>query len=168
MKKQIFWSLLAVMVLSITVLSTACGMVSEPTTTPVPPDAQSPTTVSPSHDQVREDSEEGRPFAPQEGDQELQRGDVQVEKIDLMIMESWPVQVSLQVEGNLPTPCHQLRAKISETGDDHRIEVEMYSLSHPEDICPQVLQPFDVNIPLGSFKEEGISFWVNGEKVGEY
>lgn len=163
MKKQIYWSLLAVMV-----LSTACGMVSTPATTDVPPDTQSPTVVSPSRDQETEDKEDSRPFAPQAGDQDLDQGDVQLEKTDLMIMESWPVQISLQVEGTLPTPCHQLRAKISEMGDDQRVEVEMYSLSHPDDICPQVLEPFDVNIPLGSYKDEGVSFWVNGEKVGEY
>jgi hypothetical protein len=168
MKKQIYWSLLAVLVLSVTVLSTACGMVSNPTPADVPPDTQSPTTVSPSRDQETEDNEEGRPFAPQVGDQDLDQGDVQLEKTDLMIMESWPVQISLQVEGTLPTPCHQLRAKITEKGDDQRVEVEIYSLSHPEDICPQVLEPFDVNIPLGSYKDEGLSFWVNGEKVGEY
>jgi len=168
MRKQIYLILLSVLVLSVTVLSAACGMVPTPATADVPPDTQSPTADSPSRDQETEDNEEGRPFAPQAGDQDLDRGNVQLEKIDLMIMESWPVQISLQVEGNLPTPCHQLRAKISEKDDDQRIEVEMYSLSHPEDICPQVLEPFDVNIPLGSFKEEGISFWVNGEKVGEY
>ncbi|MFO7944416.1 MAG: hypothetical protein R6U51_09000 [Anaerolineales bacterium] len=168
MKKQIYWILLSVLVISVTVLSTACGMDSAPSTTDVPPDTQSSTAVSPSHDQATEDSEEGRPFAPQAGDQDLERGDVQLEKIDLLIMESWPVQISLQVEGNLPTPCHQLRAKISEKGDDQRVDIEIYSLTDPEQMCAQVLEPFEVNIPLGSFKDEGISFWVNGEKVGEY
>ncbi|HEU4750416.1 MAG TPA: hypothetical protein VFT54_05100, partial [Acidimicrobiia bacterium] len=34
-------------------------------------------------------------------------GPVFVETTDILLMESFPVQVVLRVTGNLPTPCHQ-------------------------------------------------------------
>ncbi len=93
---------------------------------------------------------------------------MQIEEMELMVMESWPVQISLHLKGNLPTPCHQLRAKISEVDEEGKVHIEVYSLADPEQMCAQVLEPFEENIPLGSYKEEGVSFYVNGEKVGEY
>ena len=34
-------------------------------------------------------------------------GAVYIDTADLLIMESYPVQVALHITGNLPTPCHE-------------------------------------------------------------
>jgi hypothetical protein len=89
-------------------------------------------------------------FAPVSGDEKLTRGNVFIDESRIILLESYPVQVKLQLEGNLPTPCHLLRAVITPPSDDNRVGVEIYSLVDPDLICTQVLEPFTVNIPLGN------------------
>ncbi|MGB6422595.1 MAG: hypothetical protein WBF05_12225, partial [Anaerolineales bacterium] len=76
-------------------------------------------------------------------------------------------QFELLVEGALPTPCHELRVEISDPDEQNRIYVEVYSLSKPGEICVQVLESFDENVPLKGFPSGEYSVWVNGEEVGE-
>ena len=57
------------------------------------------------------------------------RGEVFVDSQEILLMESYPVQVALQVSGNLPTPCHMLRAEVSEPDSENNINVELFSLS---------------------------------------
>lgn len=157
----------SIFVLSMLLVS-ACGagLVSEPTN--LPDDTVSATAEPPSNDNGNDGEKADQPFAPQEDDEDLERGEVQIDEMELMIMESYPVQISLHLKGNLPTPCHQLRVKVSEADEEGKVQIEVYSVADPEEMCAQVLEPFEENIPLGSYKEEGVSFYVNGEKVGEY
>jgi len=101
---------------------------------------------------------------PQSGDSALQRGNVYINEVQILILESWPAQVKLQVNGDLPTPCNQLRAVVSEPGSENRIDVEIYSLVDPALSCIQVLEPFDVTLSLGSFTEGHFTVWINGEQ----
>ncbi len=113
--------------------------------------------------------DEKNPFSPPaDGDEDLERRDLELDQQELMIMESYPVQISLHIAGNLSTPCHQLRVKIPAANEEGEIYIEVYSVVHPEEVCPQVLEPFEENIPVGTFGEQGYTFFVNGEKVGEY
>lgn len=105
-------------------------------------------------------------YAPAPGDDQLARGNVFVEESGIILLESYPVQVKLQLVGNLPTPCHKLRAAVSLPDDNNRIKVEIYSLSDPDLMCTQVLEPFTASIPLGSYTEGAFTVWVNGEGVG--
>jgi hypothetical protein len=73
---------------------------------------------------------------------------VYVDSIDIFIQESFPVQVSVQVYGNLPDGC----TTIKETGftfdDKNTFEVHLFT-SRPKDMaCTQALVPFEENIPL--------------------
>jgi hypothetical protein len=160
--------ILASLLVLTTILVSACGTGLVPEATDAPDDPVSATAVPPSNGDGSNGSEVDQPFAPQEGDQDLERGEVQIEEMELMIMESYPVQISLHLKGNLPTPCHQLRAKVSEADKEGKVNIDVYSVTDPEQMCAQVLESFEENIPLGSYKEQGVSFWVNGEKVGEY
>jgi hypothetical protein len=45
--------------------------------------------------------------------------------------------------------------------------VEVYGLVDPGVMCTEVLQPFDVTIPLGSFPTGHYSIFINGSQVGE-
>lgn len=105
-------------------------------------------------------------YAPAPGDEALDRGSVFINSIDILLLESFPVQVKLQLSGDLPTPCHQLRVVVPLPDDQDQIQVEVYSLVDPEMICIQVLAPFDAQIPLGDFTQGSFSVLINGEVVG--
>ncbi|MGA1844676.1 MAG: hypothetical protein ACMUIS_08950 [bacterium] len=105
---------------------------------------------------------------PQPGDEDLVRGSVYLRETEIYILESYPMQVKLGLKGDLPTPCHELRATVSEPDGQNRIMVELYSLVDPGLACAQVLDPFDVTVSLGSFTEGAYTVWVNGEKVEKF
>lgn len=85
-----------------------------------------------------------------------------------MIMESYPIQVMLTLQGSLPTPCNQLRVIAKPPDEQNRILVEVYSVIDPKKVCVQVLEPFEANIGLGSFPPGHYSVWANGEPIGEF
>lgn len=124
---------------------------------PEPDESGVPQNVSPPNDHE---------YAPQPQDAALERGNLYIDSAEVVLMESYPVQVRLLLQGSLPTPCHLLRAVASIAND--RIEVEVYSLADPAQICTQVLQPFDAGIPLGAYTQGSFSVWVNGEEVGTF
>jgi len=85
-----------------------------------------------------------------------------------LTLESFPLQFTLHIVGNLPTPCNALRVAISPPDAGNKILMDVYSVINPNRVCTQVLQPFDVNIPLGSFPQGNYSLWINGELVAEF
>jgi hypothetical protein len=89
-----------------------------------------------------------------------------VESAELLAMESYPVQVVLQVDGQLPDPCHEAMWTVSEPDPQGRIDVRLYSQAPGELDCIQVLKPASLRIPIGSFKSGSFSVWLNGEQVG--
>lgn len=97
-------------------------------------------------------------------------GAVYVDSADLLIMESYPVQVRLWVTGNLPTPCHSFEAQVAAADAQNRIYVTAYSAADPAAMCAQVLQPFEegIAIPMESAADGTYSVWLNGELVGEF
>jgi len=107
-------------------------------------------------------------YAPVSGDEVLTRGNVYIDASEIILLESYPVQVELVLIGNLPTPCNQLRAITSPADDQNRIQVEVYSLIGQDVICTQVLEPFEAKIPLGSYTEGSFTVLVNGEAVGSF
>jgi hypothetical protein len=108
------------------------------------------------------------PYAPQPSDDKLTRGSAFMNSADLLLMESFPIQVAMILRGNLPTPCHNLRVIINRPDGNNNIDVAAYSVSDPSVICAQVLQSFDASIPLGSFPPGHYTVSVNGERVGEF
>jgi len=108
------------------------------------------------------------PFSPQLGDAGLSIGNVYLDSAELLILESFPIQVNLYISGNLPTPCDQLRVKVNDPDSSNRIYIEIYSVSNPDTMCVQVLQPFDTNISLGSFTPGLYKVYLNGEMIGEF
>src|SRR5687768_12997691 len=88
----------------------------------------------------------GPDVAPAGGEE----GPVYVDSTDILYLESWPVQVRLVVTGSFPTPCHEASWAVEQTADG--ISVRLWSVSDPDAICIDVLEPFEVSIPLGSFE----------------
>ena len=107
-------------------------------------------------------------YAPQPNDINLSRADAFVDEMGLLIRESYPPQITLGISGNLPTPCHQLRANINTPDIENKINVEVYTVVDPNMMCTQVLKPFQENIDLGTFPSGHYSVWVNGELAGEF
>jgi hypothetical protein len=107
-------------------------------------------------------------YLPEASDSNLTRGNVSIDSSDLLRMESYPVQISLVLQGSLPTPCNQLRVIANPPDEQNRIQVEAYSVIDPTQVCVQVLEPLDAIISLGSFPTGHYSVWVNGKMIGEF
>jgi hypothetical protein len=109
-------------------------------------------------------------YEPQAGDEQLTRGEVFIEPGDsqLLVMESFPVQVTLALSGNLPDPCHALRVVVSSPDEQNRVYVEVYSMADPGQICTAVLEPFNAQVPLGSFAGGEYQVYINGELFGTF
>ncbi|MBI3738819.1 MAG: hypothetical protein HY258_07215 [Chloroflexi bacterium] len=108
------------------------------------------------------------PFAPHPSDGQLSRGKVFIDLAQIRTLESYPIQVQLDLKGNLPTPCHELRVEIKAPDAENKIQIEVYSLVDASKICVQVLKPFEANVALGSFPSGHYTVWINGEKIGEF
>lgn len=90
---------------------------------------------------------------------------VYVDSVDIAYLESYPVQVHLVVRGSLPTPCHAAVWEVQDFGAT--IDVRLWSLADPKQLCITVLEPFEVSIPLGSFETADMPVLLNGEVVGQ-
>ena len=91
------------------------------------------------------------PYQDQErnpGQAELVSGNAFVNSADILVMKSYPVQVSLALSGELPTPCNKLTLDISEPNADNQIHVNVYSLIDPAMTCIAVIEPFDETVSL--------------------
>lgn len=95
------------------------------------------------------------------------QSDVKIDSAILLVMESYPMKVSLALRGELPTPCHELVWEVMGPSDKNIVEVTTYAESAPETFCIQILEPFELNIPLGSFTELGFRVRLNGEEIGD-
>jgi hypothetical protein len=56
---------------------------------------------------------------------------------------------------------------VSEPDAQRRIEVQVYRLMDPAGICIQMLEAFDVSIPLGQLDSGTYTVLLNGTVVGE-
>lgn len=108
------------------------------------------------------------PFAPQPGDAALQRGPVFLEATELLQLESYPIQINVHLQGELPSPCHQLRVQVSGPDAQNQIQLDVYSLADPNAVCVAMTQPFDEGISLGSFPTGKYTVWVNRVMIGEF
>jgi hypothetical protein len=108
------------------------------------------------------------PIQPQLGDGNMQRGNVFINASSLLIRESYPPQIAIDLSGDLPTPCHQLRVEVADPDADNKIMVDVYTVVDPNTICIQVLKPFGEIVELGTFPTGHYSVWVNGEMIGEF
>ena len=93
---------------------------------------------------------------------------VTIESTQILQLESFPVQVMLEVVGQLPDPCHKAVWAVSDPDSEGRIDVELHSEAPLDLDCIQVLQPITLRIPIGSFKDGSYVVWLNGEKVGDF
>ena len=87
---------------------------------------------------------------------------VYVDKIDVFILESYPLQVAVTVIGNLPDGCTQIVGSKSSKGEGKTFEVFIYTERHEELACTTALVPFEetirlnvVGLPAGKYLVKG-------------
>lgn len=150
------------------VLPTAGQPATEPGAAP-PTQVQSPDTPVTSPPQPLPGGGEApeQPFAPQPGDKALQTGEVYLDVMDVLTLESFPPQFVLRLEGSLPTPCHQMRVQVTPPDADGQIQIEVFSLVDPAAICTQVLQGFEASVPLTSLPSGTFTVVVNDIEAAE-
>jgi len=108
------------------------------------------------------------PYAPNPDYAAYARGEAFLNSTDLLTLESFPLQFTLHLTGDLPTPCHILQISVAVPDANNKVLVEVYSVADPNQICAQMTVPFDVNMPLGSFATGTYTLWVNGQQVAEF
>jgi hypothetical protein len=137
---------------------------------PAPP-VLLPTTTSPDQAVNSGQDEIQSPVAPsylpQAGDDSLKRDNAMLESKQILVLESYPPQYRLLLNGFLPTTCHQLRVKINPPGLNNRIDVEVYSVVKADIICSMALASFEVSVNLDGFSTGKYTVQVNGETLGE-
>ncbi|MGD9091346.1 MAG: hypothetical protein PVF74_00755 [Anaerolineales bacterium] len=159
-------TVIIVLVLFLSAWTTACAGSAQVTwEAPPSPPHELILPIEPGNEQPISDRS---PLDPIPGEDTMIRGPATVLEADLLTMESYPLQIRLNMKGNVPTPCHHLRATVHEPDAQNRIEVEVFSLSEPDVVCIQVLQAFESSISLGPYPDGRYTVWVNGEKMGEF
>ena len=109
-----------------------------------------------------------RPYAPQPGDSVLLRTEVYLDSTEVRNLNSEPATFALDLRGNSPSPCHQLRVVVSAPNGQNQIMVDVYSVANPDEMCIVMLQPFDTSVILGKFSGGHYTVWLNGEQIGEF
>jgi hypothetical protein len=109
-------------------------------------------------------------YEPQPGDAKLTRGEVflDLKNSSVVISESFPAQVSVILNGNLPDPCHKLRVVVIPANAQNEINLVVYSVGDPGLMCITVIEPFNATIPLGSYAGGHFTVYANGQLVGKF
>lgn len=92
----------------------------------------------------------GGTSSPADPDQDWGESQVYVNQVEIVIMESMPVQVVVQVSGDLPDGCSELVEP--EVVNQENVFLITLSARRPVDVdCTEALEPFTVQIPLDVF-----------------
>lgn len=139
-----------------------------------PDDTEEPVVISRGDDVVQSPSDSGDApggggpdWEPKPADSQLDEGEVFITQSDILIMESYPPQFALLISGALPSPCHALRVEVEEPDEENQVVVNLYSVVDPQEVCVQVLEEFDANVPLGTPPPGTYQVILNGEEIGE-
>lgn len=85
-----------------------------------------------------------------------------IRSVEVSVLESFPPQVSVAIEGDHPTPCHETFTEVTEDGSDYTVMVRSVA-PEPGSVCAQVIEPFEVVVPIGDGFEPGdYTVTVNG------
>jgi inhibitor of cysteine peptidase len=106
---------------------------------------------------------EGKPVASVDGDDgEYVYDTANVDDINVMVMESFPVQVSVQATGYLSDGCTVIdEANITTAKKGNTFNVHI-STKRPKDaICTQALVPFEINVHLDVYSLEKGNYTVD-------
>jgi lysophospholipase L1-like esterase len=87
------------------------------------------------------------PYASKATDSNRTRGNVDISAASLTAHGT--EGYTLTIEGNLPTPCHELRLKIPDKANaEESLRIEAWSVFDPKSMCMQALKPFSVAVEI--------------------
>ena len=84
-------------------------------------------------------------------------GNAVIENVEIMILESFPVQVMVSAKGYLPDGCTEIDT-ITTSKDGNTFTISITTIRPADAICTQAIVPFEESIPLN----------VLGLKAGTY
>jgi len=106
--------------------------------------------------------------ASDDDDAEYIIGDAVVDDVQIMVMESFPLQISVTATGNLPDGCTFIDEENIEVVNNGNVFDIALKTKRPKDVmCTQALVPFEVNIPLDVYGLEKGVYTVNVNGVTE-
>ena len=105
---------------------------------------------------------------PNEG--ALERGKVNLEFAQILVKNSFPVEVKLMLIGELPGQCHYLRVEVSEPDDEGNIIIGVFSLFDPDEKCSKKNLPFEqyLDLDLTGFSGGIYLVEINGTASGGF
>ena len=78
-------------------------------------------------------------------------GRATVESIEIVIAESFPVQVFAILRGHLGDGCTEITSITSRGPLDNRFDIEITTQRPSEAMCTQALVPFEHNVPIPAY-----------------
>jgi hypothetical protein len=88
-----------------------------------------------------------------------------IESVDALLLESFPVQIMLQVKGYQPDGC-EMPVKVEQSREGNAVTVEVFRDLPPDTACPMVIKQYDATIKLdGRFEPGTYTIDVNGTIV---
>ena len=93
-------------------------------------------------------------FPPPPTPEPWMRSYATIESVDVLVLESYPMQLHLHVTGTYAEGCVG-ELIIDQWRERNRVVVEMYQLTNPQIMCPAILRTFDMIIPLEGGFESG-------------
>jgi inhibitor of cysteine peptidase len=92
---------------------------------------------------------------------EYEVSEVNVETVDVLLAESYPVQVFVEVTGYLPDPCWEAQEPVTEQ-NGNRVDIEILAERKVDEVCPQVIEEYRTTIELGTLEPGEWVVSVNG------
>lgn len=83
-----------------------------------------------------------------------------IESVIVVIRESMPPQVAIEVSGYAPDGC-EFPTLIEQRRNDETITVDIYRLVPLAAMCPAVIVPFSQTFELGTFEPGSYSVYIN-------
>jgi hypothetical protein len=81
--------------------------------------------------------------------------------VDVLVMESFPMQVQLQVQGEHGDGC-ELPVIVEQSREGNTVTVSIYRVLPADTFCPMMLQPYEASLMLdGTFEPGDYVFVVN-------
>jgi hypothetical protein len=98
-------------------------------------------------------------------------GPVYVSSTQVLVMESFPVQVRIEIEGELPDPCHEYEYAYAFDLENDLLVIDLYSLPPQGEVaCVTVLEPFSLSISpdLQDLPDGEYEVLLNGQVIGSF
>jgi hypothetical protein len=92
-------------------------------------------------------------------------GTLTIDRSEVLLLESYPVQVRLSIHGTRFT-CDRLDWDVRLDEAVGRMEVRLWAEPGPALFCLPGESAFDESIPLGSFETADLEAFLNGESIG--